>query len=102
MKDAKSAELYYNVGQFKAAAIAYTNVMNNHPDSDKNDLYKLQVIKAYYEYALLSIDEKKEERFQQVIGECIDFTDRFPDSKLLKDIEKYSTQSQSNIKNLKK
>jgi outer membrane protein assembly factor BamD len=100
-KDAKSADLYFNVGQFKAAAIAYTTVMNNYPESDKSDQYKLQVIKAYYQYAELSIDEKKEERFQQVITECNDFTDRFTDSKLAKEVEKYLTQSQNSIKNLK-
>jgi outer membrane protein assembly factor BamD len=100
-KDAKSADLYFSLGQFKAAAIAYNNVMNNYPESDKSDEYKLQIIRAFYQYATLSIDEKKEERFQQVITECNDFTDRFTDSKLLKEVEKYLGQSQTNIKNLK-
>lgn len=101
MKEMKSAELYFNLGQFKAAAIAYTNLMNDFPDSDKSDQYKLQIIKSYFQYASLSIDEKKEERFEHVISECHDFTDRFPESKLLKEAEKYLTQSQTNIKNLK-
>ena len=101
VKEMKSAELYFNLGQFKAAAIAYTNLMNDFPDSDKSDQYKLQVIKSYFQYATLSIDERKEERFEHVISECHDFADRFPESKLLKETEKYLTQSQTNIKNLK-
>jgi outer membrane protein assembly factor BamD len=101
VKEMKSAELYFNLGQFKAAAIAYTNLMNDFPDSDKSDQYKLQVIKSYFQYASLSIDERKEERFEHVIAECHDFADRFPESKLLKEAERYLTLSQTNIKNLK-
>jgi outer membrane protein assembly factor BamD len=100
-KELRSAELYYNVGQFKAAGIAYTNLMNNFPDSDKSDTYKLQVIKAYFEYATLSVEEKKAERYGQVITECNEFIDRFPESKLLKEVEKYLSTSQNNIKALK-
>ena len=100
-KELKSAELYYNVGQYKAAGIAYTNLMNNFPDSEKSDTYKLQVIKSYFEYASLSVDEKKEERFNQVITECNEFTDRFPESKLTKEVERILNTSQNNIKALK-
>ena len=99
-KEYKSAQLYFNLGQFKAAAIAFNSLMNNYPDSDKSDEYKLQVIKSYYQYALMSIDEKKPERFEQVITECNDFMDRFPESKLKSEASKYLTQSQNNIKSL--
>ncbi len=99
-KDLKSAELYFNVGQFRAAAIAYTSLMNNFPDSEKSDEYKLQVIKSYYQFAMMSIDEKKNERFEQVITEVNDFIDRFPDSKLKPEAERYLAQSQNNIKSL--
>jgi outer membrane protein assembly factor BamD len=100
-KELKSAELYFNVGQFKAAGIAYTNLMNNFPESEKSDQYKLQVIKSYFEYASLSVDEKKEERYSQVISECNEFIDRFPESKYVKEVEKFLNTSQTNIKALK-
>jgi outer membrane protein assembly factor BamD len=100
-KEQRSAELYYNLRQYKAAAIAYLNLMNNFPDSDKSDDYKLQVIRSYYEYAQMSIDEKKQERFEKVLEECNEFTDRFPQSKLLKDVERFLNLSQNNIKAIK-
>ncbi len=99
-KEFMSAELYYNLGQYKASAIAFTTLMNNFPDSEKSDAYKLRIIKSYYQYALMSIEEKKNERFEQVISECNDFIDRFPESKLKNEAEKYMTQSQNNIKSL--
>jgi outer membrane protein assembly factor BamD len=46
----------------------------------------------------MSIDEKKQERFEQVVNECNDFVDRFPDSKLKKEAEHYLNLSQNNLK----
>src|SRR6476659_5376800 len=37
LKEANAAELYFNIGQYKAAGVAYTNLMNNFPDSEKGD-----------------------------------------------------------------
>lgn len=97
-KDLQAAQLYYNVGQFKAAGIAYAGLMNKFPDSYKGDEYKLQIIKAYYQYADLSIELKKIERYEHVVVECNDFADRFPESKLLPEAKRYLTLSQNNIK----
>ena len=99
-KEYQAAELYLNLKHYKAAGIAFTNLLNNFPDSDKGDVYKLQAIKAYYEYALMSIDERKYARFEQVITECNDFIDRFPESKLMKETERYLNLSQNNLKAL--
>lgn len=99
-KEFRSAELYFNLGQYKAAGIAFTNLMNTFPDSEKSDEYKLLVIKSYFQYASMSIEEKKQERFEQVITECNDFIDRFPESKLIKETERYLSLSQNNIKAL--
>ena len=97
-KERLAAQLYYDLGQFRAAGVAYTSLLNNFPDSQKGDEYKLMVIRSYFKFAELSIDEKKVERFEQVISECNDFVDRFPESKLRKDVEEYLALSQKNIK----
>lgn len=101
VKEAKNADLYYNLGQFKASAIAYNTLMNNYPESEKSDAYKLRIIRSYYQYAALSIDERKPERYEQVITECNDFIDRFPNSLLKKDVEGFLNSSQTNIKVIK-
>lgn len=101
LKDFKSAQLYYNLGYYKAAAIAFNALLDNYPDAPKSDEYKLMVIKSYYLYASNSIEERQAERFDKVVTECIEFTDRFPDSKLSKTVGEYKTQSlnKSNSKN---
>jgi outer membrane protein assembly factor BamD len=100
-KDYKAAQLYYQMGQFKAASVAFANMLNTYPESNNSDQYKYMSIKAYYQYATKSIEERQTERYEQVINECNDFIDKYPDSKLLKDIEQYSKNSSTNIKNIK-
>jgi len=100
-KEKRNADLYFNLGYFKASATAYSELMLNFPDSESGDYYKLMVIKSYFEYAKKSIPDKQLERFEKVLDECADFSDRFPDSKLLSDVKKYKNQTENQIKNLK-
>jgi len=99
-KERLAAQLYFDLGQFRAAGVAYTSLLNSFPDSQKGDEYKLMVIKSYFKFAELSIDERKAERYEQVIAECNDFVDRFPESKLSKEVERYISLTNNNIKNL--
>lgn len=101
IKDYKSAKLYFDMGQFRAAGVAFATLLNGYPESGKADEYKLMVIKSYFRFAELSIEEKKSERFEKVINEIEDFVDRFPESKLRKEAEDYLNLSQTNIKNLR-
>jgi outer membrane protein assembly factor BamD len=97
-KEFRSAELYFNLGQYKASAIAFTTLGNNYPESVRGEEYRLRTVKSYYRYAKLSIIDKQIERFQKVTSEYQDFVDRYPESKLLKDAENYSNLSINNIK----
>ena len=71
----------------------FTGVLNNYPESVRADEYKLMIIKSYYRFAELSIEDKEAERFEQVINECNEFTDRFP-GKLKKEVDEYLNLSQ--------
>jgi len=101
LKEYRAAELYYNLGQFRAAAIAFGVLINNYPESQKGDEYKLKAVRSYYRFAKLSVPEKQVERYERVITEFEDFVDRYPDSKLLKDAESYKNLSLNHIKDLK-
>jgi outer membrane protein assembly factor BamD len=100
LKEAREAQLYYNLSQYRAAGIAFNNVLNNYPESLKGEQYKLMVVKSYYRFAKLSVYEKQLDRFEKVTIEYQDFADRFPDSKLLKAAESFSNLSKNNIKDI--
>ncbi len=100
LKEYKSAQLYYDLGYFKSAGVAFSVLMDNYPESEKADQYKLAEIKSYYKYATMSIVSRQLERFQKVISECQDFEDRFNESALKTEVNEYKTLSEKNIKNL--
>lgn len=97
-KDANAAQLYFDLGQFRAAAVSYNGLLTSYPDTDKADQYKALAIKSYFRLAELSVEDKKAERFEKVIDECNDFMDRFPQSQFAKEVQEYLTQSQNNLK----
>jgi outer membrane protein assembly factor BamD len=100
LKEYHAADLYYKIGQYRAAALSYENVLNDYPESAKGEEYQLKIVKSYYEFARLSVVDKKQERYEKVITEYQDFVDRYPESKLLNEAEQYSILSKNNIKEL--
>jgi len=99
-KELRGADLYYKIGQYRAAAISYNDLLNSYPESTKGPEYKLQSIKSYYRFAKLSIIDKQLERYEKVVSEFQDFSDRFPENKLLKEAEEYKNLSLNNIKEI--
>ena len=99
-KEYKTAQLYYDLQQYHAAGISFTNLLNSYPESNKGEEYMLMAVKSYYQYAKLSVSDKQEERYQKVSAEYFDFADRYPESKLLKDAENYKNISLNNIKQI--
>jgi outer membrane protein assembly factor BamD len=99
-KDYRTAELYFNLGQFRASAIAFADLINNYPESTKGEEYKMMVVKSYYRFAKMSIPEKQIERYEKVTTEYQDFADRYPESKMLKGAEEYSNLSKNHIKEI--
>lgn len=98
LKEAREAQLFYNLGQYRASGIAYNNIINSFPETRKGDEYKLMVVKSYYKFAKLSIAEKQLERFEKVVSEYQDFADRYPESALIKEAESFNNLSKNNIK----
>lgn len=100
-KDADAAHLYYNINQFKAAGIAYKNVMHNYPESASSDFYQYMIVKSQYLYARASIEEKQEERYNNVLSSYQDLKETFPKSKYLQDAEKYKILADNNLKKIR-
>jgi len=100
LKDYKSAELYYNLGQYKAAVVCFATLLATYPDAPNADEFKLWVVRSQYRYASLSEITKQPERFNRVIEEVEDFQDRFPESKFLKEAERFLSLSRNNIKTI--
>ncbi|MBO9150623.1 outer membrane protein assembly factor BamD [Chitinophaga sp. GCM10012297] len=99
-KEYNAAELYYNLGHYKAAGVSFKSLMRAYPDSEKSDSYKYMAIKSYYLYAKNSVYYRQKERYETVLTEYMEFSDRYPTSKLKTDAEKYYNLAKTNIKSL--
>jgi outer membrane protein assembly factor BamD len=105
LKDFEAAKLYFNlretnIAYLKAATLTFNTLMNTYPDSQFSDEYKLYVIKSEYLYALGSLEEKKKARLEQVLTDINEFNDRFPDSKLKKQVQDYQELTTNTIKKI--
>ncbi len=96
-KEFKSAVLYYNLGEYRAAGVAFSTLLDNFPESKVADEYKYWIVKSFYRAATLTIATKKAERFQDAISQANEFIERFPDSKYRKDVENYILLSNTEI-----
>lgn len=100
-KAADAAKLYYNIGYYKAASVAYNEVLLEYPESTHADKYKYMIVKAWYEYAKQSIKGKQEERFANAVNAYRELQNEYPKSKYLADAAKYFSMADNNIKKLR-
>lgn len=85
LKELQNAQLYYNLGNYmgnnyEAAIIVAQNAIKNYPYSRYKEDLELLVLKSRYQEASQSVDEKKAQRFRDVIDEYYSFINNYPDS----------------------
>ena len=92
LKELQNAQLYYNLGNFmgnnyNAAIITAQNALKDFPVSKYREDFELLILKAKYQEARLSVDEKKAERFRDVVDEYYSYTNNYPDTKNRKEAD---------------
>ena len=109
-KEFDSAELYYNLGSytgnctnggsnFEACIITAENALKSYPYTTlREDLY-IMILRARYQLANRSVDEKLDERYRQTIDEYYGFKNEFPDSKYIKEADNIFKHASSRVKN---
>lgn len=85
LKELQNAQLYYNLGtylgnNYESAVIVAKNAIKDYPYSKYKEELEMLILKARYQEANLSIEEKKADRFREVIDEYYSFINNYPDS----------------------
>lgn len=96
-----NARQYVRIKQYKAAVIALQNFAKEYPDSKLLEEAAALRITAQYRLAEQSFINLQLERYQSVVQFYQEMIDSFPESKYLRDIEKYYNESISKINVLK-
>ena len=85
LKQLQNAQLYYNLGtymgnNYESAVIVARNAVKDYPYSKYKEELELLILKARFQEADLSVDERKADRFREVVDEYYSFINNYPDS----------------------
>ena len=99
MKEYLSAKLYYNLGNYRgnnyqSCVITAQNALKDYPYTNLREDLSILILRAKYELAVYSVEERKQERYRETVDEYYAFKNEFPESKSLKEAEKIFEQSQ--------
>lgn len=98
MKEYLSAKMYYNLGNYLGSnylscVITAQNALKDYPYTNLREDLSILILRAKYEMAINSVDDKKPERYRETVDEYYAFKNEFPESKYLKDAERIFQES---------
>ena len=107
-KEYLNAKLYYDLGNLKmnsllennylACVVVSQNALKDYPSTTyKEDFFHL-ILKSKYRQAIYSVEDKKIDRYREVIDEYYNYKNEFPEGKYMKETNEILAQSQKVIK----
>lgn len=102
MKEYLSAKLYYNLGNYmgnnyQSCVITAQNALKDYPYTNLREDLSILILRAKYELAVYSVEERKQERYRETVDEYYAFKNEFPESKYLKEAERIFGKSQAGL-----
>lgn len=103
-KELLNAQLYYNLGNYlgnnyQSAIITAQNALKEYPYTKYKETLMMLVLKAKYQEAMQSYDERKPERFRGVMDEYYSFINEFPDGPNTREAQNIYKVASRHIKN---
>ena len=98
-----NAKLYYNLGMylgnnFRSAIICANNTLKDYPETKHREALLFLVLQAKYKEAVLSVHEKKSERFSEVIDEYYNYSSEYPNGKYIRDANRMLKEAKAHVK----
>ena len=77
------------------------NALRDYPYAapERREMLSILILRAKYQLALKSVEEKRAERFRDAIDEYYGFANDFPESKYLKEAKDIFQQAEKAVKN---
>jgi outer membrane protein assembly factor BamD len=94
LKELLATRLYYNLGtymgnNFQSSVITAQNALKNYPYSKYREEFMYYVIQSKYELALVSVEEKLQGRYRDVVDEYYNYMNEYPEGKYVKQVKKF-------------
>ncbi len=90
----ENAYIYYHTEHYRAAAAAMDAFVEDYPSSKRKEEAMFLATKSAYFLALNSIDDKKMERFENLIQRCSKFAELFPESKRYLEVLNFKSKAE--------
>ena len=113
MKDYMAARLYYDLGSYTgnssysttgnnylACIVTAQNALKDYPYTKLREDISILLLRAKYDMARESVEEKKEERMRDAIDEYYAFKNEFPESKYIKEVENIYKDAKKYVKEI--
>ena len=93
-KELLATRLYYNLGtymgnNFQSSVITAQNALKNYPYSKYREEFMYYVLQSKYELAMVSVEEKLQGRYRDVVDEYYNYMNEYPEGKYVKQVKKF-------------
>lgn len=93
-KEYLACRLYFNLGNYmgnnyESCVVTAREALKSYPYSKYVEEYQILILRSRYELASNSINEKKPERYRDVIDEHFNYLNMFPQGKYSKEADRY-------------
>lgn len=101
LKQLQNAQLYYNLGFFltnnnyESAIIVAQNAIKDYPYSRYKEDLEMLILKSRYQEAKASINERKADRYREVLDEYYSFVNNYPDSPMREEADRIAKIARS-------
>ncbi|HIX87385.1 MAG TPA: outer membrane protein assembly factor BamD [Candidatus Parabacteroides intestinigallinarum] len=93
-KELLATRLYFNLGtylgnNYLSCVITAQNALKNYPYTKYREEFMILMMRSKYELALVSVDEKLQGRYRDVVDEYYNYLNEYPEGKYVKEVTKY-------------
>ena len=104
-KEYEAAKLYYNLStymgnNYQSCVIVAQNALKDYPYTKYREDLSVLVMKAKYELAANSVQNRKGDRYRDAVDECYAFKNEYPESKSIKLADELLRKSEEALKYL--
>ncbi len=95
-----SAQLYFDMKDYKAAGVAFNNLLLDFPGTDEEERIRYTILESNFLLAENSIRSKQEERYETTIDAFRSFKKKYPESNSLKEAKRMNKESKLAIEDI--
>ena len=104
-KEYMAAHLYYNLGTYMgnnylSSIITSQNALKNYPYTKYREDFMFLMLRSKYELSQVSVEEKLQGRYRDVVDEYYNYMNEYPEGKYVKQAKRFFDEASKHIKDV--